>query len=99
MPRRIHLAPHLTVDELEPRYRGPQERHERSRFQILWLLAKGRTPTTIAENTGCSHYWIGQVCDATTRKGQRAFGFVHPASGRTFSMSPRRSASRSLRLN
>ena len=39
MPRRIHLEPHLMVDELERRYRGAQEPHERSWFQVLWLLA------------------------------------------------------------
>src|SRR6185437_4450857 len=61
MPRHIRLEPHLTVDELERRYRGAQEPHERSWFQILWLLAKGHTATEIAESTGYSRYWIGQI--------------------------------------
>jgi hypothetical protein len=52
MPRRIHLEPHLTVDELERRYRGAREPHERSWFQILWLLAKGQPAKDIAESTG-----------------------------------------------
>lgn len=61
MPRHIRLELHLTVDELERRYRGAQEPHERSWFQILWLLAKGQTTTEIAESTGYSRYWIGQI--------------------------------------
>jgi hypothetical protein len=61
MPRHIRLEPHLGVDELERRYRGAQEPHERSWFQILWLLAKGQTATEIAESTGYSRYWIGQI--------------------------------------
>jgi hypothetical protein len=69
VPRRIHLAPHLTVDELERRYRGAQEPHERSWFQILWLLAKGQTATTIAESTGYSRYWIGQVARRYNQDG------------------------------
>ncbi len=56
MLRRIHLEPHLTVDELERRSRGAQEPHERSWFQIIWLLAKGETATSIAESTGYSRY-------------------------------------------
>lgn len=47
MPRHIRLEPHLTVDELERRYQGAQEPHERSWFQILWLLAKGQTATAV----------------------------------------------------
>jgi hypothetical protein len=60
MPRHIQRTPHLTVGELERRYRGAQEPHERSWFQILWLLSKEQTATTIAENTGYTRYWIGE---------------------------------------
>jgi transposase len=61
MTRRIRLEPHLTVDELERRYRAAKEPHERSWYQILWLLAKGQLAREIAESTGYSRYWIGQV--------------------------------------
>jgi hypothetical protein len=59
--RRIHLVPHLEVDELERRYRAAKEPHERSWWQILWQLARGQTATQIAETTGYSPYWIGQI--------------------------------------
>ena len=61
MARHICLEPHLPVEELERRYRGAKEPHERSWFQILWLLARGQTATEIAESTGYSGYWIGQI--------------------------------------
>ena len=61
MGRQIHLQPHLTVSELEQRYRAAKEPHERSWWQILWLLAHGRTATELAGVTGYSAYWIGQV--------------------------------------
>src|SRR2546423_15596308 len=61
MTRRIRLEPHLTVDELERRYRAAKEPHERSWYQILWLLGKGQLSRENAESTGYSRYWIGQV--------------------------------------
>ena len=61
MGRRISLEPHLTVDELGRRYRAAQEPHERSWWQILWLLGKGHTAAEIGESTGYTRSWIGQV--------------------------------------
>jgi hypothetical protein len=48
------LEAHLEVDELERRYRAAKEPHERSWWQILWLLAKGQTAAAVAESTGYS---------------------------------------------
>ena len=61
MPRHIHLDPHLSLEELERRYRAAKEPHERSWYQILWLLSKGQTAREIAVSTGYSPYWIGQI--------------------------------------
>jgi hypothetical protein len=61
MARRIHLHPHVTVDDLERRYRAAKEPHERSWWQILWLLAQGRTATALAGVTGSSAYGIGPI--------------------------------------
>jgi transposase len=61
MPRRIHLHPYLTDHELHERYRQAHDPVERSRWQFLWLLARGLTATAIAHVTGYSAYWIGQI--------------------------------------
>jgi transposase len=61
MARRIHLQPHLTVDELEQHYRGAHDPVARSRWHMLWLLARGQTATAIAAVTGYTAYWIGQI--------------------------------------
>jgi hypothetical protein len=61
MGRRISLEPHLAVEELGRRYRAAQEPHERSWWQILWLLSRGQKAKDIAESTGYSAYWIGQI--------------------------------------
>lgn len=42
MPKRITIAPYLSLEELESRYRGAKEPIERSHYQIIWLLASGR---------------------------------------------------------
>jgi transposase len=60
------------VEELERRYRRAQEPHERSWWQILWLLARGQTARQVAESTGYSAYWIGQLARRYNRHGPDA---------------------------
>jgi hypothetical protein len=50
--RHSSLAPHLSVEELERRYRVTQDLVERSRWHFLWLLARGLTAKVIASITG-----------------------------------------------
>jgi hypothetical protein len=69
MPRHIHLQPHLPIDELERRYRVAKEPHERSWWQLPWLLAQGRTATELAGVTGYSPYWIGQIARRYNAEG------------------------------
>lgn len=59
--RQAKVAPYLSVEELERRYRRAQEPHERSWWQILWLLARGLPARQVAESTGYAAYWIGQL--------------------------------------
>ena len=69
MARRIHLRPDLSADELERRYRAAKEPHERSWWQILWLLARGQLAKEIAESTGYCRYWIGQIAKRYNAEG------------------------------
>jgi hypothetical protein len=69
MATRIHLQPHLPIDELERRYRAAKEPNERSWWQLLWLLAQGRTATELAGVTGYSAYSIGQVAKRYNEQG------------------------------
>lgn len=52
MSRHLQLATHLSVEALEQQYRAAHEPHERTWWQIVWLLAKGQTATAVAQNTG-----------------------------------------------
>ena len=69
MARRIHLHPHLSVEELEHRYRAAKEPHERTWWQILWLLAQGRTATELSAVIGYRAYWIGQIAKRYNAEG------------------------------
>ncbi len=72
MGRRLRLEPRLTVDELARHYRAAKEPHERSWWQILWLLSQGRTATEVAASTGYSRYWIGQLVRRSNMGGPEA---------------------------
>src|SRR5258708_14536569 len=72
MSRRIHLATHLSVAALEQRYRAAHEPHERSWWQILWLLARGQTAIAMADSTGYTRAWIGQIAKRYNEQGPGA---------------------------
>lgn len=69
MGRHIHLQPHLSVAELERRYRAAKEPNERSWWQILWLLSQGHTAVAVSLVTGYSAYWIGQIAKRYNSEG------------------------------
>ncbi|MGO8948433.1 MAG: winged helix-turn-helix domain-containing protein [Ktedonobacterales bacterium] len=55
------MQPYLSINELEHRYRTAKEPNERTWWQILWLLAQGRTATEVSAVIGYRAYWIGQI--------------------------------------
>jgi hypothetical protein len=69
MALRIHLLPYLSTGEVEHRYRTGKEPNERTWWQILWLLAQGRTATERSAVIGHRAYWIGQIAKRYTELG------------------------------
>jgi len=74
MARRIKLSAHLSRDELEQRYRQATDGIERSHYQILWLLQEGKKAYEVAEVTGYSARWIGQIVQRYNAEGPEALG-------------------------
>lgn len=74
MPKRITIAPHLSLEELERRYRQAKEPVERSHYQIIWLLACGRRTEDVAEITGYSRSWIYELVWGYNRIGPETLG-------------------------
>lgn len=69
MARRISLEPHLTIEELEGRYRSTKGSVERSRWHFSWLLARGLTAKLVASITGYSACWIGRIAQRYNQQG------------------------------
>ena len=69
MTQRISLDPHLTIVELEGRYRSTRDQVERSRWHFLWRLARGLTAKAIASITWYSAYWIGRIARRYNQHG------------------------------
>ncbi len=80
MARRIRLEPHLSEAELERRYRQAKDGLLRGWWQILWLLSRHQTAKAIAQSTGYSRYWIGQLARALQRAGPG--GHARPSTHR-----------------
>ena len=52
MPKRLKLEPPQTPSELSKLYRQASDLIERTRYQIIWLLATGRVTEDVASVTG-----------------------------------------------
>jgi transposase len=74
MPKRLQIAPHLPIAELERRYRQASEGIERSHYQIIWLLAQGRKSEDVATLTSYSRLWIYELVRSYNRCGPDALG-------------------------
>jgi transposase len=75
MTYRIHVRDDVSPDALGQRYRAAKEPHERTWWQILWLLARGQTARAVAQSTGYSPDWIGQL--ATRSNDEGAAGMIN----------------------
>lgn len=69
MPKRVSIEPRLTLAELGARYRKARDGVERSQWQIVWLLAQGKTTAEVSKTTGYSVSWIRQVAGRYNRDG------------------------------
>src|SRR5260221_34225 len=88
MPPFLKLAPHLTNEELEERYRREKDAVARSHWQNLWLLSSGkRTPEESAGN-GSLLARIRQIVHRYNARGTQSVGdgrHHNPGGGRLLS--------------
>jgi hypothetical protein len=66
---------YFSTKDFEQRYRRVQEPHARSWWQILWLLSPERSARQVAQYTGYSPYWIGQLAKRYNREGPDGSAF------------------------
>lgn len=72
MPKYLEVKAHLSVGELEKRYRQSKQITERNHYHIIWLMAQGRRVPEVAEIVG---YHVERV-----RQIVRQYNAAGPAS-------------------
>ena len=65
---------HLSVAELEARYRAAANTTEARHFQPIWLLAEGRTITEVAAVLSFVPRWVEELLQRYNADGPRALG-------------------------
>jgi transposase len=74
MPKRINIAKHLSVCELEKSYRQAKDVVESRQYQIIWLLAQGKKTEEVAQITGYSRTWIYALVKRYNELGVKGLG-------------------------
>ena len=74
MPKRITIQPHLSVEDLQIRFRAAQTVTQAHHYQIIWLLAQGKTTAEVMEITGYSRNWIYELVWGYNRNGPDSLG-------------------------
>ncbi|HIK12948.1 MAG TPA: helix-turn-helix domain-containing protein [Oscillatoriaceae cyanobacterium M33_DOE_052] len=69
MPKRITIKTHISLSELESRYRKAKDPVERSHYQIIWLLARLYPTEEVAVVTGYCRDWIRRLARRYNRNG------------------------------
>lgn len=70
MPKLLTLESHLSIEELKQRYRNSCDRVERSHYQIIWLLASGKTVLEVSKITSYSTKWIYKLASRYNQLGE-----------------------------
>src|SRR5215831_13040202 len=74
MQKRLTVKPHLSLEEVEHQYRTAKDPVARSHWQIVWLLAQGKTPKEIVDSTGYGLNWIRTIAHRYNEGGPQGLG-------------------------
>lgn len=61
MPRLLTVTAHLPIVDLEHRYRACRDPVERSRWQMVWLVAAGHRVPEVATLMGYTANWVREI--------------------------------------
>jgi len=93
MKKPITVKAHLSLEEVEARSRKAKDAVERSHWQIIWLLAQGKTTKEIQEFTGYCLAWICTIAHRYNPGGPQALGARRQSNpGGSFLLSPEQQA-------
>src|SRR5829696_3840219 len=81
-----HIVEHLSLRELETRYRASQDATEARHLQAIWLLAQGRTVLEVAEVLAFVPRWVEQLAARYNASGPAALGDQRRRNGKAASL-------------
>jgi len=70
----VHLVAHLGADELLRRSRGAKDATLARHYQVIGLLAQGRTTSEVAQLTGFVRRWVEALAARYNRFGPSSLG-------------------------
>src|SRR3712207_6931249 len=76
------IVGHLSVAELEARYRAARDATEARHFQAIWLLARGRTVLEVSEVLAFVPRWVEELAARYNALGPEALGDRRRRNGR-----------------
>src|SRR3712207_9044124 len=77
-----HIVKHLSLRQLEARYRASHDATEARHLQAIWLLAQGRTFLEVAEVLAFVPRWVEQLEARYNALGPEALGDRRWRNGR-----------------
>ena len=80
------IVEHLSVAELERRYRAAQDATEMRHTQAIWLLAQGRSVLDVAGVLAFAPRWVEQLAARYNAHGPDALGDQRRGNGRAASV-------------
>src|SRR6201984_2864694 len=76
-----HVANHLSIEELEQRYRACEDACSARHYQTIWLLAQGHTIAAVSALTSFVPRWIEELLARYNALGPRALGDLRRHNG------------------
>jgi transposase len=78
-----HVGRHLSLEELQAGYRGSGDATLARHYQVIWLLAQGRTCAEVAGLTSFARRWVEQLLERYNAFGPGSLGDRRRRNGAT----------------
>ena len=82
----VCIVEHLSVEDLERRYRAAEDVTEARHTQAIWLLAQGRSVLDVADVLAFAPRWVEQLAARYNAHGPDALGDQRRRNGRAASV-------------